>query len=73
MGKNKRELNPYWQDGGMGLPQQEKEDAGKKSVATVTGDAGVGWLRKAYKRCEQAATDEGRTLDDVAAERYGVS
>ncbi|KAK2182669.1 hypothetical protein NP493_341g01024 [Ridgeia piscesae] len=54
-----------------GLPEEEKEEAGKKSVAAVTGDAGVGWLRRAYKRCEEMAAEEGRTLDEVAAERYG--
>ena len=73
MGRHKRELNPYWKEGGKGLPEEEKEEAGKKSVAAVTGDAGVGWLRRAYTRCEEMAAEEGRTLDEVAAERYGVS
>lgn len=36
------------------------------------GDCGLGWLKKAYQRCERQAEQEGRTLEEVAAERYGV-
>ena len=30
------------------------------------------FLQKAYKRCEQMAEDSGQSLEEVAAERYGV-
>ncbi len=42
------------------------------STLSLAGDCGVGWLRKAYDRCVQQAKDEGSSLEDVAAERYGV-
>ena len=31
------------------------------------------WFRRAYDRAKQQAEDEGRSLEDVAAERWGVS
>lgn len=37
------------------------------------GDQGVGWLRRALKRTEEQAAEEGRSVEDVAAERWGVS
>ena len=40
---------------------------------SVAGDGGVGWLRKALKRCEEQAQEEGRSVEEVAAQRYGVS
>lgn len=43
------------------------------SPAKSVGDRGVGWLRRALKRAEEQAADEGRSVEDVAAERWGVS
>ncbi len=42
-------------------------------AAACTGDAGASWWRKAYQRCVEAAKDQGRPLEEIAAERYGVT
>jgi hypothetical protein len=36
------------------------------------GDQGVDWLLRALKRTEEQAAEEGRSVEDVAAERWGV-
>ncbi|PVD27441.1 hypothetical protein C0Q70_12600 [Pomacea canaliculata] len=69
-GQNVRELNPYWKDGGTGLPEIKPTTSGLQGL-TGAGDGGLSWLLKAYERCEQQAKKEGRQLEDVAAERYG--
>ena len=49
----------------------KSSDNGGSSTG-IAGDGGLGWLKKSLKRCEQQAEEQGRTLDEVAAERYGV-
>ncbi len=71
IGQHKRELNPYWKDGGTGLPD-EKPSKESAAVSAVAGDGGLSWLLKAYKRCEERAKEEGVLLEDVAAQQYGV-
>ncbi|XP_041851108.1 CWF19-like protein 2 isoform X2 [Melanotaenia boesemani] len=69
-GLHKLELNPYWKDGGTGLPPEEVADtAGKKGP--VVNDGGLSWLRKNYQRMKEQAEREQRSLSDVVAERYG--
>lgn len=72
-GMHERELNPYWKDGGIGLPEEatKKEKKESTEVQTLSGDGGLSWMRKSYQRCVQQAEEEGRSLEDVAAERYG--
>lgn len=42
--------------------------------ATVTvGDQGVAWLRRALQRAMEQAADQRRPLQEVVAERWGVS
>ncbi|XP_064636752.1 CWF19-like protein 2 [Lineus longissimus] len=67
-GQHARELNPFWKDGGTGVPD---ESPSAKASAPVLGDGGVGWLKKAYQRCVEQAEEEKRSLEDIAAERYG--
>ena len=67
-GEHVRELNPFWRDGGRGLPKEESVEVKPK---TVVGDGGKSWLRRAYKRAVEQATEEGRSLEEVAAERWG--
>ncbi|CAL1548336.1 unnamed protein product [Lymnaea stagnalis] len=69
-GQHALELNPYWRDGGKGLPEEQPE---KKSLLPLAsaGDGGVSWLRKAYSRCKDQAKEKGRSLEEVAAERWG--
>ncbi|KAL3879004.1 hypothetical protein ACJMK2_031326 [Sinanodonta woodiana] len=71
-GMHSRELNPYWKEGGTGLPQANKEQIRSvDSKLPRPGDGGISWLKKAYQRCEEKAKEEGRSLEDVAAERWG--
>ncbi|CAG2226549.1 unnamed protein product [Mytilus edulis] len=65
-GQHELELNPYWKDGGTGLPEMKP-----KSSTVGIGDGGLSWMKKAYQRCVEQAKEEGRTLDDVATEKYG--
>ena len=65
LGQHPRELNPYWKKGGSGLPSQgttEKVDSSSANRA---------WFKRAYDRAKQQAEDEGRSLENVAAERWG--
>ncbi|XP_005100539.1 CWF19-like protein 2 [Aplysia californica] len=72
-GQHTRELNPYWKNGGTGLPEEapSKSSTAVVSQGSVAGDGGLSWLRTAYKRFKQQAEDEGRSLEEVVAERYG--
>ncbi|XP_071590800.1 CWF19-like protein 2 [Heliangelus exortis] len=67
---SERELNPYWKDGGTGLPPEKDEAASVKKV-TVVEDAGLSWLRKSYQRMKEQAEREKRNFEDIVAERYG--
>lgn len=53
-----------------GLPEELRAGSSSNSAAPKHS---LEFLQKAYKRCEQMAEDSGQTLDEVAAERYGVS
>ncbi|XP_034404798.1 CWF19-like protein 2 [Cyclopterus lumpus] len=68
---HKLELNPYWKDGGSGLPPEKMTDTAAKKVGTVVNDAGLSWLRKSYQRMKEQAERQQRSLNDVVAERYG--
>ncbi|NXV78422.1 C19L2 protein, partial [Atlantisia rogersi] len=67
---SERELNPYWKDGGTGLPPEEDGAASVRTV-TVVEDAGLSWLRKSYQRMKEQAEREKRNFEDIVAERYG--
>ncbi|XP_027634139.2 CWF19-like protein 2 [Falco peregrinus] len=67
---SERELNPYWKDGGTGLPPEKDEAASVKKV-TVVEDAGLSWLRKSYQRMKEQAEREKRNFEEIVAERYG--
>ncbi|XP_075214569.1 CWF19-like protein 2 [Lycorma delicatula] len=68
LGQSDRELNPYWKDGGKGLPEVVKDL--NVSVSAV-GDHGVEWLKRALHRAKEQAANEGRQLEDVVTERWG--
>nr|CAD7410868.1 unnamed protein product [Timema poppensis] len=68
-GQSAQELNPYWKDGGSGLPETEKQSV--KQASTSVGDRGADWLRRALRRAEEQAQEQGRSLEEVAAERWG--
>ncbi|XP_051842881.1 CWF19-like protein 2 isoform X2 [Antechinus flavipes] len=65
---SERELNPYWKDGGTGLPP---EDTNPSPVAKVVEDGGLSWLKKSYQRMKEQAEKQNRNFEDVVAERYG--
>ena len=66
-------MNPYWKDGGTGLPEEEGSEAKPATKASGIGDGGLAWLKKSYQRCVEQAREEGRSLEELAAERWGVS
>ncbi|KAI6053626.1 CWF19-like protein 2 [Marmota monax] len=65
-----RELNPYWKDGGTGLPS---EDCSVSSVTKASGveDGGLSWLKKSYQRMKEQAEKQNKKFEDIVAERYG--
>ncbi|XP_071112759.1 CWF19-like protein 2 [Haliotis cracherodii] len=67
----KIELNPYWQNGGTGLPEEDPSKSKHKRNHSGIGDGGLSWLRKSFERCKQQAAEEGRSLEEMAAERWG--
>uniref|UniRef100_A0A8C8AV89 CWF19-like protein 2 n=1 Tax=Otus sunia TaxID=257818 RepID=A0A8C8AV89_9STRI len=67
---SERELNPYWKDGGTGLPPEKDETASVKK-GTAVEDAGLSWLRKSYQRMKEQAEREKRNFEEIVAERYG--
>ncbi|XP_058490698.1 CWF19-like protein 2 [Solea solea] len=69
-GLHKLELNPYWKNGGTGLPPEEKASTAVNK-GPVVNDGGLGWLRKSYQRMKEQAERQQRSLNDVVAERYG--
>ncbi|KAM9801435.1 CWF19-like protein 2 [Neosynchiropus ocellatus] len=70
-GLHKLELNPYWKDGGSGLPPEQQAGTAVKKASTVVNDGGLSWLRKSYQRMKEQAEREQRSLNDIVAERYG--
>ncbi|XP_067842240.1 CWF19-like protein 2 isoform X2 [Heptranchias perlo] len=67
---HKRELNPYWKDGGSGLPS-EQSDSAQVQKATMIEDGGLSWLKQSYKRMKEQAERDQCRLEDVIAVRYG--
>ncbi|CAI5773263.1 2 isoform X1 [Podarcis lilfordi] len=64
---SERELNPYWKDGGTGLPTQESTS----TKVTAVEDGGLSWLKKSYQRMKEQSEREKRDLEEIVAERYG--
>lgn len=83
-GAHPKELNPYWREGGRGLPEtslkeyQTKDQeggsvrgGGRERGNGVVGDGGRSWLLKSYKRALEQSQSEGRSFEDIAQERWG--
>ena len=70
-GQHARELNPYWKEGGCGLPQN-KSTVKSAAAVSVAGDGGLTWVRKAVDRCLEQARETGQSVEEIAADRYGV-
>nr|CAH90352.1 hypothetical protein [Pongo abelii] len=65
-----RELNPYWKDGGTGLPPENCSVSSITKVSVVE-DGGLSWIRKSYLRMKEQAEKQNRNFEDIVAERYG--
>ncbi|XP_078684513.1 CWF19-like protein 2 [Branchiostoma floridae x Branchiostoma belcheri] len=70
-GQHAKELNPYWKDGGTGLPEEapSNKDGPKHTVSVF--DGGADWLRRQYRRAKEQAEEEGRPLEDIVEQRWG--
>lgn len=64
-----RELNPYWKDGGTGLPPENCILPVTKAGGVE--DGGLSWLRKSCQRMKEQAQKENRNFEDIVAEKYG--
>ena len=58
--QSQRELNPN-----LNLKKQSNEQNVK------IGDGGASWLRRAFKRAEEQAKAEGKSIEEVAEQRWG--
>lgn len=67
-----RELNPHLKKEGTGLPEVETKVEALSLPSTSVGDGGYSWLKKAYYRIQEQAQSEGRSMEEVAVERWGV-
>ncbi|XP_078047936.1 CWF19-like protein 2 [Augochlora pura] len=66
LGQSKKELNPYWKNGGNGLPNV----VSIKTNADQT-EMDANWLKKSLRRAQEEAEREGKTLEEIAANRWG--
>lgn len=67
-GHHPLELNPYWKDGGHGLPQREENIS---STTSKVGDGGRSWLLRSYKRALDRCKEENISLESVAQHQWG--
>lgn len=68
-GQHPRELNPFWKEGGTGLPD-ENCSSDKTSESSV-GDGGRSWILRSYKRALEQAEAENKSLEEIAIKRWG--
>ena len=66
-GRHPLELNPYWKNGGAGLPEEESK--GTKSVKV--GDGGRSWLLRSYKRALERVKEDNVSLEMIATRQWG--
>ena len=61
--QKRRELNPNLRDPSIGVSD--------RGAGSVVRDGGANWLRRAYKRAQEQAESEGKSIEEIAAERWG--
>ncbi|GAA5979489.1 hypothetical protein JCM5350_003922, partial [Sporobolomyces pararoseus] len=75
MGQSSRELNKaYWQGTAPSVVQDSPAIAAQprsNAGSPAPGSSGSGWRMTKLKRTYEAAEEEGRSIEDVALERYG--
>ncbi|XP_047737888.1 CWF19-like protein 2 [Hyalella azteca] len=74
-GSHALELNPYFREGGSGLPQDapsggEDGTLGRRAPKLGFG-ASVAWLKKAFQRATEEAREAGLSIEEVAEKRWG--
>lgn len=66
-----RELNPHLRTKAYGASNQHLNTKPVAAHGGVSGDGGLGWLLKAFKRAEDQAKNEGQSLNEIAEKRWG--
>lgn len=66
-----RELNPYMKKEGKGLPEEDVQVDSLSLPTSSVGDGGYSWLKKAYQRIQEQSEEEGRSMEEIAVERWG--
>ncbi|PNF29389.1 hypothetical protein B7P43_G07054 [Cryptotermes secundus] len=77
LGQSDRELNPYWRDGGTGLPPERKDaEQVSKEARTLpvksAGHQGVDWLHQTLEHSKEQTAKEGRSVGEIAMEQKGT-
>jgi hypothetical protein len=62
-GGHHKELNPYWKDGGSGLPTTSADDSGSVE--------GRSWILRSYKRALERVEKEGKSFEEIAQKQWG--
>lgn len=62
-GQHHKELNPYWKDGGSGLPSV--------STSTHSSMEGRSWILRSYKRALELVEKEGKSFEEIAQKQWG--
>lgn len=68
-GQHPHELNPFWKEGGSGLP--DENHASDKMSKSAVGDGGRNWILRSYKRALEQAEAENKSLEEIAIKRWG--
>ncbi|XP_065059112.1 CWF19-like protein 2 [Rhopilema esculentum] len=70
-GQHPNELNPYWRDGGSGVPNLPSKDETSQLKTERATFGGLDWVKRAYQRAKEQAEEQGRNLEEVVSERFG--
>eukprot|EP00051_Salpingoeca_urceolata_P018733 m.265895 g.265895 ORF g.265895 m.265895 type:complete len:811 (-) comp19267_c0_seq1:1484-3916(-) len=62
VGQHSRELNPFWKDGGSGLPPERSP--GSDAQGSKGSPASGGWKQRAFGKLRESAKRKGRDIDD---------
>ena len=64
-GQHPRELNPYWKDGGSGLPSTSSSSHKKGKME------GRSWILRSYKRALEQAREKKTSFEEIALKQWG--
>ncbi|ORX45951.1 hypothetical protein BCR36DRAFT_585421 [Piromyces finnis] len=65
------ELNPYFKNGGKGVPEDEEEENKPKKPKYTIGDSGSRWRMMKLRKVYEMAEEEGKPVEEIALMRYG--